>query len=456
MDDSSGLVQVLTIWMVAAVATVIMRRRAAGLVIAYLVNLWLLHWLAMALLLIPGESTSDPGVVQEGFLQSTYAVIGFAIGAAGLASFLGPKVLSFAGHGEHRVPDPRLPARYVAVGLVAYLLVMPALGQTPTLTAILSAMWNLAVVGFGLGCLHAWRTGRRRALLLWAAGAASLPFLTILFAGFLGFGAWALLAVLTLLASAIRWRPRAIIAGLLLAYLGMSFYVTYMRDRNEIRAVVWGGEDLAARAGQLYRTVSTTEWFDPWEPAHRLRIEDRLNQNLLVGKAASRFESRAQDFAAGETLWQALIAFIPRALWPEKPVVAGSMGLVSAYTGTVFARGTSVGMGQVFEFYINFGTLGVFLGFVILGTMIGVVDMVAAARLARGDWQVFALWYLPGLALLQVGGSLVEVTASAGAAILAAILVNRLFLPELSGVRHPAKAPVGRVRPRAGRVSSSR
>ncbi len=47
---------------------------------------------------------------------------------------------------------------------------------------------------------------------------------------------------------------------------------------------------------------------------------------------------------------------IPRALWPNKPVVGGSGDLVSTYTGIRFADGTSVGIGQVLESFVNFGT----------------------------------------------------------------------------------------------------
>lgn len=429
----------LLIWMAPAGLAVFVRRRAeagsAGLVIAYLTSLWLLHWPAAAIYVIPSYSNFDPVVVEDGFRQSIYAVVGFTLGVVGVAPFLAGLLPVVSRGGEKRVPEARLAVVYVVIGLVAYLLLLVVVGQVPTLTALVAAVWNFVVVGLGLGCWHAWRRRRRFALLLWLAAAAGLPFLTILSAGFLGYGISALLAVLALLASSVRWRPRVIAVGLLLIYLGFSFYVTYMRDRREIRAVVWGGEGAGARVEQLYGTLSTLEWFDPSNAEHLLRIDERLNQNFLVGMAVSGVESGAQQLAWGETLWQAIIALIPRVLWPEKPVVAGSMGLVSVYTGIRFAEGTSVGLGQVLEFYINFGALGIFLGFVILGTVIALVDTAAALRLVQGDWQAFALWYLVGIALLQAGGSLVEVTSSAGAAIVVAMLVNRYLLPRLRGAR---------------------
>jgi len=112
----------------------------------------------------------------------------------------------------------------------------------------------------------------------------------------------------------------------------------------------------------------------------------------------------------------AAFALVPRAIWPNKPAVGGSGNIVSKYTGLVFAEGTSVGVGPVLEFYINFGTTGVIIGFLIMGAIVGLIDEVAGERMLSGDWQGFIFWFLPGIAFLQVGGQLTEVTSSAAGA----------------------------------------
>src|SRR5262249_48114281 len=145
-----------------------------------------------------------------------------------------------------------------------------------------------------------------------------------------------------------------VVAGLLLGFVGLSVYVSYMRDRSEIRDVVWGGQSLGDRVDRVATTFHAFEWFDPSKDEHLARIDSRLNQSFLVGAAVSRL-SDIGGFAGGETLWDALIAVVPRALWPDKPVVAGSGNLVTRFTGIEFAAGTSVGIGQVMEFYVNFG-----------------------------------------------------------------------------------------------------
>jgi hypothetical protein len=233
--------------------------------------------------------------------------------------------------------------------------------------------------------------------------------------GFLGYGFVAMLIVASFAASMQRSRTKAAFAGMLLLYAGLSVYVTYMRDRSEIREVVWGGERVEARVDQLQSTLINMEWFDPMQIDHLNRIEKRLNQNHLVGAAVVWLDEGNIEFAGGGTLFDAIVAVIPRALWPAKPTTAGSGDIVSTYTGIDFAYGTSVGVGQVLELYINFGTTGVVVGFIVIGALIGLVDRRSATYLAQGDIRNFTLWYMPGLSLLQIGGSLSEVTATAAA-----------------------------------------
>jgi len=200
---------------------------------------------------------------------------------------------------------------------------------------------------------------------------------------------------------------------------------------STISDVVWTGGDLAARFRTIEGMVHRFEWFNPYDTDHLERIDLRLNQNALVGAAVDYIGSSPSAFARGESIVDAFAALIPRIVWPDKPIVAGSGTWVSRYTGLTFEENTSVGMGQVLEFYINFGPAGVVIGFLLLGTTVATIDSVARSRAVRGDWPGFALWYVPGTAFLQVGGSLVEITSSAAAAAVAAILINRYVVLRL-------------------------
>jgi hypothetical protein len=201
-----------------------------------------------------------------------------------------------------------------------------------------------------------------------------------------------------------------------------------MRDRRAIREVVWNDGALRDRAASVAASVGEIELFDPHNPDHLKRIEDRLNQDWLVGAASYYLQGRPTEFARGETLVAALAAVVPRAIWPDKPIIGGSGDMVSKYTGLRFADGTSVGVGQVMEAYVNFGTDGIVVVFFLLGATIVLVDRWSAYRLSQGEGNGFAVWYLPGLCLLQIGGSLSEVTSAAAASFAMAFLLNRVAL----------------------------
>jgi hypothetical protein len=97
------------------------------------------------------------------------------------------------------------------------------------------------------------------------------------------------------------------------------------------------------------------------------------------------------------------------------------------------------------EFYVNFGTPGVIIGFLIMGILVTTLDVAAAERLALNNLQGFVLWFLPGISLLQVGGSLVEATVSAVASIAVAFLANK-YLDRLQGKQiDPRQASLRRV-----------
>lgn len=431
MEDSSYIFYLLT-WI--PVLALIFRHQwkhraaGAGLVIAFILHLLVLHWIGPALYLIPGYAYYDPETVGAGLRQSTHAAIAFAVGVTVAAPFL-MRMLRFPRiKRESRKSNLQLPGLYIVFGLISYFILLPLFGGLPTVTAVISVGWSLTVVGLVLKCWDALHKEKKNTFYLWLAVTACLPFVTLITHGFLGYGALAMMLVMSFAFVFYHPRWKVVLASVFLVYFGFSVYVTYMRDRGAIREVVWGGEAYQNRAQSIITTLTDFEILDLSNEDHLRSIDIRLNQSALVGASVQYLESGQQDFAYGDTLWQAMLSVIPRAIWPDKPVTGGSGDLVSQYTGISFERGTSVGVGQVLEFYINFGTIGVIAGFVFMGVLVAVIDRAAALRLLEGDWQAFAFWFLPGLSLLQVGGSLVEITATAGASLVLAVVIKRYVL----------------------------
>jgi hypothetical protein len=442
--DTNKLSELLLVWLVvlAVVAVVRMRRKtpAAGLTMAYLANLSLIHWMGAANCVLPAFHGEGSRFTELGFEQSLYGVAAFAFGGLVLTPLLASKGWLPRPKQVLRA-DSRLPKAYIAAGVVFYLMSSTSLGQLPTARAIVTGGQQLVLAGLVLCCWEAIKDKDARRLAMWLAAALLMPLMTVVSAGFLGYGAVALMTLLVFVSGFVRSPFKVAVGGLALIYLGLSVFVSYMRDRGEIRAAVWGGESFTQRLDLVAQTATTFEWFDPGNMDHLMTVDSRLNQNYLVGAAFVRL-SETDGYARGDTLWDALLALIPRAVWPDKPIEAGSGDLVSRYTGLEFGTGTSVGVGQVMEFYANFGTSGVLIGFVILGVVVTALDLQAAERLARSDLHGFMLWYLPGIALLQVGGQLVELTASAAGSLVVAVLVNQYLGRMQSLAPRPAEGAV--------------
>ncbi|MCI0390837.1 MAG: hypothetical protein MOB07_18985 [Acidobacteria bacterium] len=435
MEDNSRLIWYLTVWIIAAGIVFFTQLRkgstGSGLSLAYLLNLWIIHWVASALYALPEYSYYEFDTVLAGLEQSTYAVVAFSAGYVIITCASGRVSSRQISDNKPHVPgerphisDARLTDLYIGIGAAFFLLSVSGLGKLPTATSLITGASNLAVVGLMLKSWRAWRSGN--SFLFWVSVSLAYPLLTIITQGFIGYGIFNTLMVFTFVAGFYRPRWRLVVLGFAAVYLGLSVYVTYMRDRGVIRDTVWGEQSYESRLDQLKATLGQAEFFDINDDEHLKRIDLRLNQNALIGASVHYIESGQQEFARGETLWEAIIALIPRVFWPEKSVVAGSGDLVATYTGYYFAEGTSVGIGHVMEFYINFGQWGVIAGFLILGSVLAWIDKGAGKSLADNDWLSFACWYLPGAAFLQVGGSFVEVTASAAASLAVALLVKWL------------------------------
>jgi hypothetical protein len=391
--------------------------------ISYVMSFATLNLFPAKIYLLPWYSSPNRDLTALGLRESALAMVALTVGA---------EIVLRRRRGARVVDPPQRPALvdsalvnfYLVTGLLMYAVVAPQASWIPTIGTVVSMGSTLVVVGLVLKFWNASRSGRRRAAAAWLTASALFPLVTVMGQGFLGYGFAASLSVFVFAASWSRTRLVHVAAGLLVAYLGMSIYVTYMRDRADIRDVVWGAATYEKRGARLWATATQPEWFNPADPQHLLRIDQRLNQNFLVGSAVDYLGNGFAEFGRGETFWAALVAPVPRALWPDKPVEAGGAELASAYTGYRFHGTTSVGVGQVMESYVNFGSAGVLVGFCLIGIVLASVDRAAAQVLAAGRVQRFLLWYFPGLSLLQLGGSLSEVTGSAAASLLLAYLLN--------------------------------
>ncbi|HYE94768.1 MAG TPA: hypothetical protein VD962_01050 [Rubricoccaceae bacterium] len=430
----------VALWVGISLALVLLavRRRMAGLTVGFVVGLSLLHVFGAFIHTLPWNPFRDSETTATGFSVSFIGLVGFAIGNA----LLSPHLL--------RGRRPRSPVSLTGgasatricftVGVAAYLLSFTPAMSLPSAGAVLSVGQQLVLVGFCLLCWQALRRGEWRRFWLLLAATLSFPLFTLLAQGFLGFGAMAMATVVAFASSVYRPRWHMAMLALVLGYAGVAVFTAYMANRSEIRSAVWGGLPLGTRLGEVATTVSGIKPISFRDEDLLNAVEGRLNQNILVGTAVEHTRMTGR-YADGETIWMAVLALVPRALWPGKPVAAGSMDLVSEYTGLTFAYGTSVGLGIILELYINFRNVGVLLGCLLLGLFVGVLDRRARQQLDAGDVLGFVQWFLPGLPLLNVGGSLVEMSAAVAAACLLTFALRHFVNPRGSQAVPRARAP---------------
>ncbi len=432
-------IQFLTlIWFIAVPLIIYVRWRrnvtGSGLILTTLMELCVYYGLGGLIYSLPlhfplfWETYAGTDIIQIGFQQATLALIAFGLGCT-VVSFFALKIVR--PQNLSLIPGdtigPSLPYSYIAVGLSFYLFLAIISRAIPTVTAFAAAGWRLGTVGICLLLWHFWEEKKIGMFSLWLLFCCvCLPLMTILLQGFLSYGAAIVLSILAFCASFIRPRWKIVLAAVLLFYVGFSFYVNYMRDRPSIREAIGG-----SRVNALGGTAGNFEWLDPNNEQHLSSIDERLNQNFLVGMGVEYIRSGFAPYAYGETLVQALLSLIPRILWPSKPIAAGSGNLVADYTGLTFNEETSVGVGPILELYINFSSWGIFFGFLLLGTLLGVMDSMAGHAIRKGNGHLFAYFYLPGLSLVEMGGSFVEVVSSTAAGLVLIYIINRYFFRRL-------------------------
>lgn len=426
-------------WMMIPLLLVYMQRRmrwpSAGLLLSYIGSLFVGHAPGAFVYSLPWYRTN-----YEAYLTFT----GHTITLIGLISLISGYFVTNLFWSRQLLPtvpeapslsktlhNPYLPLLLFLIGWASFLGLDTILASLPSGTSLAASLTNLRIVAIALGIYQSLENKNYRLVILWAISLPLIPFFSVTSDGFIGHGIAAMLTVGTFIFANVRlrwWYPLVIP---IVFYFFLSLCITYLAGRTEIRNAVWGGENYTTRLTTLGDEFSSWEWFNWRDPDHLWLLDVRLNQNYLLGASIIYLENGVASYAQGETLVQAVAAFVPRAIWPEKPAVAGGSDLVTRFTGIQFYGETSVGMGQVMEFNANFGIWGVIIGFFITGCIITIIDRMAMIWLKRGNFYIFLLWYLPGIAILQPIGRISEMTAGFASALVTAFIINvvvkRLF-----------------------------
>lgn len=400
-------------------------KRASGVPLAYAFNLSLLHVPGALCYCMEYYAPRSPILVLNGasltntFVGFYVALIGFASLAVGVlaSSIILPVAERDALPPKRLYPaiSSKFPGTILIYALVSFLILGRTVGRIPSLGSLTGSGTAMSIVAVFLFCYMAYRKGDRTGFWKWVVATSGFPFVTVVLMGFANSGTQAAMTVWMFVYRFFKPRMLALLGFVCLLYGSMTFYVNYMRERDSIRAAVWGKGGIGLRLEKMRDMVVNFEVFNPYNQGHLEKMDARLNQNDLVGKAVIYLASGRVGFGEGGTLYAAAVAWVPRILWPNKPSTGGSGSVVARFTGQVFADTTSVGVGQVLELYINWGLTSLVLGFIIYGFLMRYLDERAAVGLEHGDYWRFCRWVLPSFGMLQAGGSFSEVIGTTAA-----------------------------------------
>ena len=409
------------------------RRKTGALTLAYFLILSLGHIPGALAYLDQGFSVYSREATKAGLDMTLIGMTAFFVGAVA-ARILPQRTANVKAYQQAASADffSRISWRMLTIGTIGYFVILPVAALVPSFSAIASVTGLLIMLGFWLRFYAA----DSRQTLSTLAMVPLFPLSTLVTRGFLGFGTvWAITMVAFCFVVA-RRRIWFYLASPVVIFLGLSLFVTYFQQRQYIRDVVWDENTTTMeRLDKVTNLFTNFQFLDLSNDRHLLALDLRLNQNYIVGAGVLRHRADAVKLLYGATL--PLWAFIPRAIWPDKPSVGGGGDLVTEFTGIRFAQGTSVGVGQVLEFYMNFGMGGVLAGFAVLGFIFMRLDQHIMRALAMRNIHHVVRCSLPGLALLSPMGNLLEIlVAVAAAAIVSQLLIyfNLLGLPPVQRV----------------------
>ena len=413
----------LLIWaavMVGALLAVRRQKASLGLTLAYLTGLLLIHVPGgLVHFLNPGLLNTTPEVA-EGLRLSAIAALCFL---GGIFSFqrLNPQARRCLSLSARVVstssPNPRFWWFCLIAGLVFAFLCSPLLA-IPSIGAVVSTGSAIWILGTLLA--YRWFTRHQQQQLVgWLGVSLIYPVLTLFLGGFLSYGTAGLINALSVLLVTGRHLWRVLLAYGLALLLALSVFTAYFQNRNAIRDAVWYGASLEQRLDAASGVIRDFHIFDPFADDDITSTDQRLNQNYFTGLAALRIQAGQSTSLQGRTIGDAVIALIPRAIWPDKPVAAGSGTLVAESTGLILNESTSFGVGNVMEAYINFGLIGILFFFALFGYGLAWLDFTAFMAEREGNLRLLLSAFLPAVALIQPNGSFVELTAGAASAWLA-------------------------------------
>lgn len=390
-----------------------------ALPIAYLFSLLFQHLPGGIGHLVGGWYFTDSEPTAIGLRLTAIGTVAFVIGVFAAQSYgLG----KFHDQGPGKIPE-RDAARFSKFCLIGGFLVLfcgVPLSRIPSIGAAVSQASSIWILGVALGLIISFRKRNWKNFAFWLAALFVYPAITLVNSGFLSFGTTSVFVCFTCLMLRLKSDLRAYTATVVFSVLCFLAFLSYFQNRDNLRNVVWGGDDLGSRVEASLSIFKEIAPFDAGNEGHLKALDRRLNQNFFAGAAARRIEGGEVQFLKGKSIVEGFQAMVPRVIWPGKPVFAGSSEMIRTMSGFEVNDNTSFGVGQVMEFYINFGLISLVVGFVLFGFILGLFDVNLVLALRGGRFEDAFIWFLPAVGMLAPLASISEIAGNVVAAFVAA------------------------------------
>lgn len=270
-------------------------------------------------------------------------------------------------------PLPKVVGRLPMRSLVPTLVGAAALGMVLNYTRALSALGTITALMYGLphvaafvlarvGAAHQWRRATAAGLLVAVAESGRALWFAYLrsdvIAPLFAYAAGILLGTKSLRSlRRIEFVP---------VYIGAILFAVYFAAFAEARGTSGVGLERLTSIQTVQQQLVVEQEQSRQSLLSRLSTHNQLTQVVRITKE--------DGYLDGETFEYLAYAFVPRFLWPEKPLIAKGSWFALRIGQARIDKGritNAVNMTIPGEFYLNFGWLGVILGTAFFGAALG-------------------------------------------------------------------------------------
>ncbi len=167
----------------------------------------------------------------------------------------------------------------------------------------------------------------------------------------------------------IRWVLAGVLAITML-YPVAQFWRTDILQKNTLTLIDVARDPVPAlqRTGLFLSSTRAGDYFGAGFEATGRRLDAIGISSVIIRDTPS-----VSPFQNGRTLALIPIAFIPRILWPGKPIIPIGAWISQTYTPYGYLTDTNLAATWIGEFYLNFGLLGVAVGMFVMGLILRLI-----------------------------------------------------------------------------------